>query len=256
MLRGLLVLLVLILFLVVGSPLLLFEYLLSKRNPTLSDRQSQKIVCFMFRLIIWISGIRLTVEGREHIPADSAVLFVGNHRSYFDIVTSYTVMRKKTGYIAKKEMEGIPLLKQWMDRIGCLFLDRKDIRAGLKTILQAISDIKAGTSLVIFPEGTRNRNESVTDLLEFKEGSLKIAEKSGCPVIPMAILGSADVFEKHMPFIRPADVVIRFGAPVDVKALPEEYKKKPALFLQKEIGAMLTEMEKRHPEAERQGTAR
>ena len=159
-------------------------------------------------------------------------------------------MRRKTGYIAKKEMEGIPLLKQWMDRIGCLFLDRKDIRAGLKTILQAITDIREGTSLVIFPEGTRNRNESVTDLLEFKEGSLKIAEKSGCPVIPMAILGSSNTFEKHMPLIRPAKIVIRFGEPVDVKALPEEYKKKPALFLQNEIREMLEDMKKQYPETE------
>lgn len=252
MIRGILVLLALILFLVVGSPLLLFEYLLSKRNPGLADRQSQKIVRFMLRLITWLSGIRLTIEGKENIPEDRAVLFVGNHRSYFDIVTSYTVMQRKTGYVAKKEMERIPLLKHWMDRIGCLFLDRKDVKAGLKTILQAIADVKAGTSLVIFPEGTRNRNENVGDLLEFKEGSLKIAEKSGCPVIPMAILGSADVFEKHMPFIRSADVVIRFGTPVDVKALPEEYKKKPALFLQKEIAEMLADMKKEHPEAERQ----
>ena len=76
------------------------------------------------------------------------------------------------------------LLRDWMKALYCLFLDRKDIKAGLKTILQGIEYIKRGISICIFPEGTRNRTD---EMLPFKEGSMKIAEKTGCPIIPMAI---------------------------------------------------------------------
>ena len=143
-----------------------------------------------------------------------------------------------------------PLLNLWMLNIGCLFLDRKDLKAGLKTILEAIGEIKKGNSLVIYPEGTRNRNEDGFSLLEFKEGSMKIAEKAKCLILPMAELGSASVFEKHIPFIRPATVVIRFGKPCRIAELPEEYRKRSALYMRGEIERMLREMQAAHPEVE------
>lgn len=247
MIRFIIVALLLLLFLVGSIPILIFEWILGKKNPALKDRQCRAIVRTMFRIILWISGTSLIIEGKENIP-DEAVLFVGNHRSYFDILTTYTAMKRKTGYIAKKEMERYPLLCQWMENIGCLFLDRKDIKAGLKTILKAIEDIKGGTSLVIYPEGTRNRGENGFELMEYKEGSLKIAEKAKCKVIPMAELGSAEIFEKHMPFIRPAKVVLRFGEPILLKELPEEYKKKSGLYLKETIEGMLSDMHRAYPD--------
>ena len=139
----------------------------------------------------------------------------------------------------KKEMLKIPLLSQWMVQVNCLFMDRQNVKEGLKTILQGIEKIKRGVSIWIFPEGTRNRNEKETDLLPFKEGSLKIAEKTGCPVIPVAITGTADVFEKHLPFIRPAHVTIEFGEPFFVKELPPEQKKFPGAYTRDRILEML-----------------
>ena len=249
MIRFLLVAIVLLGFLVLGSPLLLFEWILGKVDPERRDRQCQCIVRGMFRFILWLSGTKLVVEGRENIPQDRAVLFVGNHRSYFDILTTYLVMERKTGYIAKKEMERYPLLKNWMHNIGCLFLNRQDIKEGLKTILQAIGDIKGGTSLVIYPEGTRNRGvDGAPLLMEYKEGSMKIAEKAKCPVVPMAELGTAEIFEKHMPFIRPAKVVLRFGKPFYTAELPEEFRKKPAAYAKARIEEMLMEMQKEYPD--------
>ncbi len=71
--------------------------------------------------------------------------------------------------------------------------------------------MKNGISIWIFPEGTRNTNEDITELLPFKEGSLKIAEKSGCPVIPVAMTGTAEVLEKHFPFITPSHITVYYG---------------------------------------------
>lgn len=120
-------------------------------------------------------------------------------------------------------MEKVPLLSIWMKDLHCLFLDRDNIKEGMKTILAAIEKAKSGISICIFPEGTRNKTADT--FLPFHEGSFKIAEKSGVPIIPMTIVNSAAVFEDHMPKIRKATVVIEYGKPIDVSALSREEKK-------------------------------
>ena len=75
----------------------------------------------------------------------------GNHRSYFDILVGYMTVPGLTGFVAKKEMLKIPLLRTWMQRVNCLFLDRVDIKEGLKTILEGIEKMNAGVSIWIFP---------------------------------------------------------------------------------------------------------
>ena len=187
-------------FLVLGYPLLAAQNSLGMKDVDARNRESLKIVQFMFRLILKVAGVQVTVKGEENIPKDQAVLYVGNHRSYFDILVGYTTVPGLMGFVAKKEMLGYPLLRSWMKNVNCLFLDRENLKEGLKTILEGIEHVKSGISVWIFPEGTRNRNEDIRELLPFKEGSLKIAEKSGCPVVPVAMVGTAEVFEKTYAF--------------------------------------------------------
>ncbi len=241
MIRFILVATTVIGFLVLSIPLMLVEWLIGRKDRRLRDMQSLKVVQALFRLCLWLSGVKLTVKGREHIPSDSAVLYVGNHRSYFDILVGYVTVPGLTGFVAKKEMEQIPLLSNWMRYVNCLFLDRHNIKEGLKTILEGIDQVKKGISVWIFPEGTRNEQEDLLDLLPFKEGSLKIAEKGGCPVVPVAITGTADIFEKHLPFIRPSHVTIEFGRPFLIKELAPEHKKFPGAYVGEQIKALLRE---------------
>lgn len=243
MIRFIILATTLFLFLGLGSPLLLYEWVLGKSNPQARDRQCVAIVRFMFGLLLKISGTKVSVEGRENIPEGQAVLYVGNHTSYFDILIGYTTTKGLLGFVAKKEMLRYPFLKNWMEYVHCLFLDRENLKEGLKTILTGVEKVKAGISIWIFPEGTRNENTELTKLLPFKEGSLKIAEKSGCPVIPVAMVGTADIFEKHIPFIRKRSVRIRYGEPIMVKELPKELKKKSGAYLREVIIGMLKEME-------------
>lgn len=141
------------------------------------------MIQWIFGVLLFVSGTKVKAEGLENIPKDRAVLYVGNHRSYFDIITSYRLLPGITGYVAKKEMAKVPLLRLWMRYIHCLFLDRSNVKEGLKTILAGVDELKNGHSIWIFPEGTRNRGEEGS-MLEFKEGSLKMADKAGCPVVP------------------------------------------------------------------------
>ena len=212
-----------VLFLILSMPLMLAEWIIGKFNMDVKSRSSLAIVNWAFRCVAFLSGTKLIVKGRENIPDDKAVLYVGNHRSFFDIVLTYPLVKGPTGYVAKKEMEKVPLLSIWMKDLHCLFLDRDNIKEGMKTILAAIEKAKSGISICIFPEGTRNKTADT--FLPFHEGSFKIAEKSGVPIIPMTIVNSAAVFEDHMPKIRKATVVIEYGKPIDVSTLSREEKK-------------------------------
>ena len=243
MLKFILVAATVILFLVFSIPVLVWESYLGKKDPEKRDWQSLHIVQWIFRIILKMAGVHITVKGIENIPKDRAVLYVGNHRSYFDILAGYTTVPTLLGFVAKKEMERIPILRTWMVNVNCLFLDRKNIKEGLKTILQGIEKVKNGVSIWIFPEGTRNTNEDITELLPFKEGSLKIAEKSGCPVIPVAMTGTAEVLEKHFPFITPSHITIYYGKPFYVKELEGDDRKHPGAYTRNVLIGMLKEMQ-------------
>lgn len=210
----------LILFLILSIPVFFIEWLIGKWNPKARDYSSLRIVQWGFKCILWFTGVKVTVIGEENIP-DEAVLYVGNHRSFFDILLTYSRCKRLTGFVAKKSMEKIPSLSTWMRRLYCLFLDRDDIKAGLKTILTAIEQVKAGISIFIFPEGTRNRGEELS-MLPFKDGAFKIATKTGCPIIPVSMNNTAEIFENHFPRIKKTHVVLEYGKPVYPKELDKE----------------------------------
>lgn len=242
MIRFILVVVALLGFLAASIPLVIGEYLVSKRNAKRQQEHSLRIVQAMFRLIFRLTGSTLTIKGQDNVP-EGAVLYVGNHRSYFDILVGYTTVPGLMGFVAKKEMLRIPLLRSWMVNVNCLFLDRENLKEGLKTILQGIEKVKSGVSIWIFPEGTRNKNEDLRELLPFKEGSLKIAEKSGCPVVPVAMVGTAEAFEKHFPMIRPSHVTVYYGKPFYIKELEPEEKKRAGAYTRERIREMLREIQ-------------
>lgn len=239
MIRFLLVTAILIVFLIAAIPLMIAEILTGRFNRHRREVHSLAAVRWIFRVMLKTAGVTITVEGRENIPADTAVLYVGNHRSYFDILVGYVTVPGLVGFVAKKEMERIPLLSTWMKLVNCLFLDRSNLKEGLKTILAGIAQVRRGVSVWIFPEGTRNTGEDPLNMIPFKEGSLKIAEKSGCPVVPVALSGTAEIFERQFPRMRPSHVIITFGKPFLMKELPPEEKKFPGAYTEKQIKAML-----------------
>ena len=160
MIRFGLVLIFLFFFFIVSLLLFVLLFFVGLFNKNLRDRISYVIVSWAFRVILVISGTKIDVIGRENIPMDKAALYVGNHRSIFDM--------------------------------NCLFLDRENIKEGLKMIIAGTELLKSGISVFIFPEGTRTHHDE--DMIEFKEGSLKMAEKSGAIIVPVAINTSSACF--------------------------------------------------------------
>lgn len=222
MIRFLLVLIFLIIFFIITIPIVLISLIIGLFNRHLRDVISLKCVQIGFKIIIFITGAKVDIKGLENIPKDEAVLYIGNHNGFFDVLIGYAAVPNLTGFIAKKEFEKIPGLNWWMHMVNCLFLDRSDARAGLKTILKAIDYIKAGISIFVFPEGTRSKTGKMGD---FKEGTFKIATKTNCPIIPIAFTGTAAAFENQFPKIRPVPITMTFGEPIYPASLSKEDKK-------------------------------
>lgn len=223
MLRYVIIILFVALFLVCSIPLMLVEWIIGKFNQNLKNRSSLAIVLWAFRTALWLAGTKVIVKGEENIPQDTAVLYVGNHRSLFDIPITYVRVPRPTGYVAKLELKKVPLLRFWMTNLHCLFLDRKNIKQGLKTILTGIEKAKSGISICIFPEGTRNKNNDL--VLPFHEGSFKIAEKAGVPIVPMVLVNTASIFEDHFPRVKKTTVILEYLEPIYLDKLEKEQKK-------------------------------
>ncbi len=222
MIRITIIMLTVVLFLVLSLPIALVAWIIGRFSPYTKDIMTLRVVQATFRLILWESGGTFIRKGLDNIPKDRAALFVLNHNSMFDIPITYAEMPRLTGFVSKKEMRKVPLLNMWMIFLHCQFLDRSSARAGLQTILDCIQCIKDGISICICPEGTRSMDGK---LLEFKDGSFKIALKTGCPIVPIAYNHTADLFENQFPRVVPRKVVMEVGKPIDPADLTDEEKK-------------------------------
>lgn len=136
--------------------------------------------------------IKLNISGLENIPSEP-VVFVSNHQSYADIPIFVAAIDRQIGFITKAELVKIPIFGQWIKAVRSVFIKRNDARAAVRTIEAGVELLKQGFSLGVFPEGTRSRGPN---MLKFKRGSLKIATKTGAPIVPVAISGSYKSFEQ------------------------------------------------------------
>ena len=226
-------------FLILGIPVHLILCLLGKveKWKYKTDLIALRIVQWAFKWMLFIAGTKITVIGEENVPKDQPVLYIPNHRSFFDVLLLYSRMPGLTGFVAKDSLLKAYLLRDWMKKLHGLFLNRENPREGLKTILQGIENIKNGISMCIFPEGTRTKTDD--EMLPFKEGSMKMAEKTGCLVIPVALSNTAEIFENHLPWIRPCKVVVEYGTPIDPKELSRQDMKRLGAICREKIQEML-----------------
>ena len=209
---------------------------LSETDPEKGSAISHDQVKKAFRRVLSISGVKVETEGLENIP-EEPVLFVGNHNSYFDILVTEEIIPSGAGYVSKDSLKKIPLLAPWMELLHCLFLNRENVREGLKTIMTGADYLKNGYNRFIFPEGTRSKNGK---LGEFKGGSLKMAQKADAPIIPVAISGTSAIFEKNEGLrITPQTVHVSFGTPFKISDLPKEKRKFAADYTKAAIQEML-----------------
>ncbi len=152
----------------------------------------------MIDVLMRIIGGRIHVTGLEKIPTDERFMLVSNHLKIFDPMVGLLVFRKhRLVYISKKENMDMPIGNKVIIGVGSLPIDRDNDRAALKTILQAIKLIKTGEeSIGVYPEGGTNKTEE--PLLPFRNGSFKIAQKSGAPIVVTTIVGTEKILKQML----------------------------------------------------------
>jgi 1-acyl-sn-glycerol-3-phosphate acyltransferase len=163
------------------------------------------------RIIIRTSGVKIEVQGQGHIPGGKPVVFACNHASQFDILIMHEALPVQFRFVVKKELFEIPLFGFALHHAGYIPIDRSGGKAALHSVQEAAERVKKGTSVVIFPEGTRS---PYGRLMPFKMGGILIAIKAGCPIVPVAISGSHKVLPKGSIRVRPGRIRMTFGLPV------------------------------------------
>lgn len=240
--RTIAILLLYLIISILSIPLYLIEAVLRLINKRAAARVALFMVRIVFRLVMFLSGCKKTVLGRENIPTDVPVMYAANHRSFYDIILAYATVPNQTAFISKMEIKKMPCVAQWMYFLNCLFMDRGDIKQNLNVILEAISLVKDGYSIYIAPEGTRNATDT---LLEFKEGSMKIATKAKCPIIPVCLCNTENIFENRLPWIKGGKILIEYGKPIYPNELDKETKKHLGAYVREQIDQMYKENKKK-----------
>lgn len=170
------------------------------------------------RNLVKSTGMELEVLGKEHLPKEGPVLYVATHKSVFDIVILLTLIEEPAIFVGKKEVASMPFVSKWFDALGCIYIDRKDMRQALKSIMEGIKEIKNGQSIILFPEGTRTVGDEIKP---FKEGGFKLATKTKVPVIPIALSNTYKVFEEKKR-IRKAKITVNIGEPIVTSDLTKD----------------------------------
>jgi len=163
------------------------------------------------RILCRFAGVRVRVEGMENIDSGQTYIFAGNHCSQYDIFSFQGYFPHDFRWIAKKELFRIPVFGRAMHRVGYIPIDRSQGRQALKSLDEAARRIAAGSSVLIFPEGTRSPDGT---LKEFKTGAVMLAIKAKVPIVPLGFSGTYDVLPKGRLLPRSGEIVIRIGTPI------------------------------------------
>jgi 1-acyl-sn-glycerol-3-phosphate acyltransferase len=160
------------------------------------------------RLVLLGGFIRLRAEGAERVPRDTPVVFMSNHESWLDIPALLATIPIQVRFLAKKSLFSWPFFGWAIASMGFIPVDRENRRTAVKSVEEAAARIRAGRSVLIFPEETRTVDGS---LLPFQRGGFLIALKAGIPIVPVGLKGPRRCLPKHSYLLRPGTIVVRFG---------------------------------------------
>ena len=176
-----------------------------------SEIKAQIFPRYWGRTLCRLAGVRVQVTGMEQLDPNQTYIFAGNHCSQYDIFAFQGYFPHDFRWIAKKELFRIPLFGQAMHRVGYIPIDRSHGRQALKSLDEAAKRIASGSSVLIFPEGTRSDDGM---LHEFKTGAVMLAIKAGVPIVPLGFNGSYEVLAKGTFLPRSGEITIRVGPPL------------------------------------------
>jgi len=169
----------------------------------------------------WADGLteRMHIEVRAHgvdaVDWSSPCVVMANHQSYLDVLALYQALPGCIGFIAKKPLFSVPLFGGVMRSLGCVPVERAKRAAGTSSVKAAAARVRAGSSIAVFPEGTRSAGDRIAPL---KKGPFLLAQMAGVPAIPVGIRGSAALMPRTNSGIRPGVIEVHTGQPIPLSA--------------------------------------
>ncbi len=207
------------LYLIFALPMLWrVRKLKEKGNIEEHDRLVRSMVYNWATRLLKLAGSTIVVTGKENIPNGPCV-FAANHQGYADIPLMLTQLDKPNPLIAKKELEKLPLVRDWMKELNCIFIDRENARQAMDCLKQADALLKEGYSVSIFPEGTRNKGGEIA---EFKGGTIRLATRAKVPIVPCCIDGTHNMLECSGYRITPAKLQIHILPAIETADMSRE----------------------------------
>jgi 1-acyl-sn-glycerol-3-phosphate acyltransferase len=168
------------------------------------------------RLGLALAGIKVRIAGREHIPISRAAVYCANHQSNVDPPVLFTSLHPRMHIVYKAEIDAIPLLARAFRHGGFVPIDRRNKEAAMRSLEAGARSIRDGNSFLIFPEGTRSKTG---EMLPFKKGGFLMALKAQAPIVPVAISGGTDAMRRGSKIIRPVNISIRVGTPIETAGM-------------------------------------
>jgi len=183
------------------------------------DRDGRSVVWVArhwVRWILWTCGVRVEVDGIENVPLHRSAVYMSNHQSVFDVVAIVATLPVHWRFVAKRELTWIPLFG-WALALGNqIIVDRRNRASSMRSLARAAERVRAGASVIIFPEGTRSPDAS---LREFKSGGFHLAIQAGVPIVPITVSGSWRITPKRSLRIESGTVLVRYGKPIPTQGL-------------------------------------
>lgn len=183
---------------------------LGRSGDTHTEQERYDYLRMIVKRINIAGRVEVTGYGSENIPEKAGFILFPNHQGLFDMLALIDTCPKPVGVVIKKEAANIFLVKQVIALLHGIPIDRKDIKSSLETINKMSEEVKAGRNFVIFAEGTRSKEGNT--ILDFKAGTFKSVIKSGCPIVPVALINSFRPFD--IPSIKREKVQVHYLEPI------------------------------------------
>lgn len=173
-----------------------------------SQEKAAKFMRQWSKLLIRLSGCSLTMMGSENLTKATPVIYIANHASYIDAIITLAVLPVGTRLIGKKELLSTPIIRGLMSKLDYLVVDRLDLSKGLEDAKQIEQSLKAGKSILIFPEGTFGY---ASGLRPFRLGAFKISAETHVPLCPLALQGTRTILRNDEKLLNPGRITVTAG---------------------------------------------
>ncbi len=180
-----------------------------------AENSLHKMARLWAKVLLILSNVQVRVVGAENVQADRPQIFMSNHQSDFDILIVLAFLPGQFRWIAKKELFRIPVFGRAMKNAGYIAIDRQHHQRALQSLAEAARKIREGKSVMSFPEGTRSKDGSIRP---FKKGMFHLALESGVPIVPITIVGAAEIMPKRSLKINPGRITMIIDKPIDAGA--------------------------------------